>query len=556
MTQSNQQVRFIPLGGLDEVGMNCMVIEHGDSMLIVDCGITFPKQEQHGIDLVIPDWTYILDNQDKLEGIVVTHGHEDHVGAIPFLLKELGGQTEVYSAPLTLRLLRDKLNSHQIPDNALFNHVRSGDTRRVGPFELEFINVNHSIPDSLSVALRVDDELFVITGDWKLDQNETYEPVMDLQRFAELGREGVTGLLGDSTNAIVSGYSNSELDVQRGIADAMDRAEGRVIVAQFSSNQYRVAGLLEVAHKQRRKVCLLGRSLREKFEISLEDNYFDVPSERILIEPHEIDHYPNEKLLIIATGSQAERRAALTRMGLDEHHNLELDSTDTIILSARQIPGNERGIQNMINNLSKRGANVITGDEENIHASGHACQEELKLLMNLTDPDWLIPVHGEFRMRKKHAELGDAVGVSNHLVIENGDILAFENGDADVEGHIHTGRVFVDGENVGDLQGVEIRDRGKLASSGIVVALVIIDKDTGEITTGPELIQKGVLGEGEIESRLGEATKYAKQAFEKLSKGARKQPRDAEHALKQSIREFFRENINRQPFVIPIVHEL
>lgn len=550
---NHDYLRFIPLGGLDEVGMNCALIECNGSMIMVDCGLTFPEDE-YGIDVVLPDWTYVMDNLDKLDAVFLTHGHEDHIGALPFFLKEV--DVPVYSGRLTLAMLFSKLQSHNLAGEVDLLPAEPGEQVELGPITVEFIHINHSVPNAMSLAIKTPLGNFVFTGDWKLDQTPLYEPPLDIGRFAALGNEGVVGLFGDSTNSEVPGFSTSEAAVHAGLSDVLETAPGRVIVAQFSSNIYRVRGMLELAHQHGRKVALLGRSLNRNFNLAREEGFMKLPGEDLLIDSRDIDDYPDKELLVISTGSQAEPRASLTRMGLGDHYQISVEPSDTIVISARKIPGNERGIYNMLNNLAKHGANIITAADAPIHATGHAKREEIKLMLNMTRPEHVVPVHGEYRMRKRHADLATAVGVPNRQLIENGDVLEFDHNGARVVGHVHTGRQLVDGKYTGDLEEMVLRDRAKLANSGIIVAFVVMDRDTGEVTVPPELMQKGFIGEAEIDHLMDEAARYAFDAIGELSERARQDSNEVREAVRTSVRRFFRKRIDRKPVVIPVVHEV
>jgi ribonuclease J len=395
---------------------------------------------------------------------------------------------------------------------------------------------------------------FVVTGDWKLDQTPMYEPVMDLQTFAEFGRDGTVALFGDSTNAEVDGFSTSEYDVYRNVKSVAEDAPGRVIVAQFSSNVHRLHSMLELAYEQNRKVLLLGRSLRDNFDLALESGDLELPDSDLMIKPHQLGQLPDERVLILSTGSQAEPRASLSRMSHGDHHHVSIRETDTVVISARAIPGNQRGIQTMIDDLTRRGAEVIHATNAPVHGSGHACAEELKLMANLTEPEYLVPVHGHYRMRKEHAKLGREVGVPEQKLIENGDVLEFTRDGAHVAGRVETGRVLIDGTHVWDLEEVELRKRAELAESGIVVAHAVVDKSTGELAGPPELVQRGFLDdEPEL---VDEAVEQVQQAIESLSSQARRDSSEVEGAIRRSIRKFFRERVERQPVAIPVVHEV
>lgn len=550
---SGDYVRFIPLGGLDEVGMNCALIECNDSILMIDCGITFPETGDFGVDIIVPDWTYILDNLDRLDGIILTHGHEDHIGAVPFFLGQV--DVPVYSGKLTLGMLHRKLQSHGLSDADLFD-VEPGDQLEIGPFVVEFIHTNHSVPNAMAVALHTPLGTALFTGDWKYDQTPLYDEPADLPRFAQLGEGNMLALFGDSTNANSPGFSVSESRVQRGLSEVIENAPGRVIVAQFSSNLHRVAGLMEIAYQQGRKVVLMGTSLVKNSNIARDQGFLPFPPEDVLIKPHEVDNYGDDEILVISTGSQAEPRSSLSRMANGDHRNLEIGKNDTVILAARQIPGNEYGINFMINGLLKRGATVITADDAEIHSSGHGKQEEIKLMINLTRPQYLVPVHGEYRMRQKHAQLGKELGVENSLLIENGDVLEFTADGAAVVGRVHHGRLLVDGRTVGDMEDFQLRDRRKLANAGIVVAFAVLDRENGALTQPPELMQRGVIGPADGEDVLSGAASAALRGVDALSPDARRDLSEVKEAIRGEIRNYFRKSLERRPVVIPVVHEL
>lgn len=547
-------IRVIPMGGLDEVGMNCCVIEHNGSMILVDCGLTFPETSGFGIDIILPDLSYVLDNLDILDAVVLTHGHEDHIGALPFFLREV--DVPVYGGRMTLGMLGRKLPEHNLSlDDVTFYEVEPGDRLKIRDFVIEFIHINHSVPNAMSISIETSLGRLIFTGDWKVDHTPINEPTIDLQRFAELGRDGILAVLGDSTNAGTKGYSRSERDVQEGLADVLDTAEGRVIVTQFSSNINRVQGLLELAVEFGRKVALQGRSMRTNFDLARELGFITIPKGIEFIDVYDVDDYPDEDVLIVSTGSQAEPRAALTRMAYGAHR-VSLKPTDTIVISARMIPGNEVGIHNMINEMTKIGVRVITQRDANIHATGHAKREEMKLLLNLTQPEHLVPVHGSFHMRKQHADLAKTVGVPNTILIEDGDVLEFTERGASVIDRVHVGRVFVDGRaSGGDIDHPQLRDRKKLAQSGMIIAFAIVDRNTGELTSGPELLQRGFLGTDDAEL-LEPAADYARSAVNNLPKKVRHNVGEVSETLRTSIRRFFRKKLDRKPIVVPIVHEM
>lgn len=547
-------VRIIPLGGLDEFGMNCCLIECNDSMVMLDCGLTFPDTQGYGVDYILPDWAYVMDNLDRLEAVVLTHGHEDHIGALPFFLREV--DVPVYSGRLTCAMIERKLKEHPIEGGVELNRVEPGDIVDIGPLSFEFVHVNHSIPNAMSLLIGTPLGDMLFTGDWKLDQTPIGEPVMDLQRFARMGTDGLLAVLGDSTNAGVPGLSRSERVVQRGLSKVVKEAPGRVVIAMFSSNQPRVRGIMEIAHQQGRKVAMLGFSLNTNFGLCREHGFMDLPSDNLVINADQIESMDPSKLIVISTGSQAEPRASLPRMAYDDHHHIKLTSADTVVVSARIIPGNETGINQMINALVQRGANVITADDAEIHGSGHAKREEMKLLLNLTRPKYLVPVHGEYRMRMQHAELGEELGIIPRI-IGDGDVLEFRGDDAKVVDRVSVGRIIVDGKGVGDVDDVQLRDRRKLAATGIVVVFAVIERSSGNLISGPDLLQRGFLaGVPESDRLLEEASDFARRAVEDLSAKVRTDVSEVQEALRSSLRRYFRKELNRKPVVIPVVHEL
>jgi ribonuclease J len=547
-------VRVVPLGGLETFGMNCCLVEHAGSMLMFDCGIAFPDSRNYGIDYYLPDWSYALENADILDGIVLTHAHEDHIGAMPFLLSNL--DVPVYSGRLTLHQVRRRLDEWGIKPKSPFVEVEPRDVFEIGPFELEFIHVNHSVANAMSVAIGTSLGHLLFTGDWKIDHTPIGEPVADLPALARLGDDGVLAIVGDSTNALVPGSSGSERDVQRALHRVISEAPARVIIGQFSSNVPRIRGLVETANRLDRKIALLGRSLNQMVEVARETGFLKLGGRDPFISADEIRSLPDERLIICATGSQAEPRSSLARIARGDHHQVSLAPDDTVVISARQIPGNEAAIQSMLNSLVRRGATVITQREAPVHTSGHAYSEEMKLLMNLTRPDFVVPVHGEHRMRLAHANLAEAVGFESRL-IEDGDVLEFTSSVARVIDRIPIGRVVVDGKLFGDVDDVQLRDRRKLAYTGMIVAFAVLDRSTGELASGPDLIQRGFLAEDEeAKAMLEEATRYAHEAVQDLSPDARSDAGEVGEALRTSVRRFFRRRIDRKPVVVPVVHEL
>lgn len=553
MKENQDYLRVIPLGGLNQFGMNCCILDCNGSMLMLDCGLSFPETPGFGIDYVIPDFAWVLENIERLEAIVLTHGHEDHIGGLPYLLEEV--EVPVVGGQLTLEMVKRKLVEHDVEDVSYFD-VQPGETMRIGPFNLEFIHVNHSIPNTMSVKIDTPVGRVIFTGDWKLDQTPVGEPVMDLSTFARLGDEGVLALLGDSTNADVPGFSGSEKDVMEGLQQVISQVKGRAVIALFSSNLHRVAALLNVAEKIGRRVCLLGRSLERNFEIASRLGMLDVPRNSVVIGPDELNRFQDHEILILCTGSQAEPRSSLARMAHGDHSLVQLKSTDTVVLSARVIPGNETGIYRMMDALARRGVTVITPRHATVHASGHAQREELKLLLNLTRPRFVVPMHGDYRVRRAHGELGRVVSKSIPMVIDDGDVLEFSASGAKVTGRVRSGRVAVDGKVRSDIDDVQIRDRMKLAATGIIVAVVVMDCQTGQISDGPRLMQHGFSVDESTDRRLHEAASYARGELEALNPDTRRDVNEVQDALRAAVRRFFRKSADKKPVVIAIVHEL
>ncbi|MEM1348891.1 MAG: ribonuclease J, partial [Myxococcota bacterium] len=538
-----------------EVGMNCCLIEHNGSMVMLDCGLTFPDTGSFGIDVILPDLSFVMEHLDRLDAVILTHGHEDHIGALPFFLREV--DVPVYGGRLTLAMLERKLGEHHLDGEVQLHAVEPGEVLQVQGFEVEFVHINHSVPNAMSVALGTSLGRLVFTGDWKLDHTPIREETMDLQRFAEFGRQGTLALLADSTNAGTPGFSRSERSVQEGLASVLDTAEGRVIVAQFSSNIYRVQGMLELAEQFGRKVVLNGRSMNTNFQLARDLGFVEVPSPELIIDLHEAKRLPDDEVLIISTGSQGEPRASLTRMAYGSHSQASIRSTDTIVFSARVIPGNERGIQDIINELTKRGATVVTPKDRDIHATGHAKRDEMKLLLNLVKPKTLVPMHGNYRMRSQHAALAQSVGVPRSLLIDSGDVLEFTAHDARVVDRVHVGRVFVDGRSGGDsIEDLQLRDRKQLAHSGIIVAVAVIDRTSGELNSGPDLLQRGFLSDENVETLLPAASDYARAAFAELSESERRNKGEVSETIRTAVRRFFRKRLDRKPVVIPIIHDM
>lgn len=554
-TPNQDYVRIIPLGGLEKVGMNCCLVECNGIMVMIDCGLTFPEADGFGVDIILPDWTYALENLDKLDAVILTHGHEDHIGALPFFLHEV--DVPVYGGRFTLALLERKLKEHGLDGDVELHTVEAGEVVDLSPFGVEFVHINHSVPNAMSVALMTPLGRLVFTGDWKLDQTPVGEPVLDLQRFAAMGTEGVFALLGDSTNSGTPGFSKSEADVKQGLTKHIENASGRVFLAQFSSNQYRVASILQIAHEQNRKVVLLGRSLLSNFDSACTHGFIKLPAKNLVIDIQEANRLPDNKVLIISTGSQGEPRSSMNRLAYGDNHKTKLRNNDTIILSARRIPGNELRIQNMINQLVKQGATVITPNQyPEVHASGHAKREELKLMINLTQPKHLIPMHGSHSMRSRHAKLGEQAGVPYRHVIEDGQILQLTKQGSAVVGRVKFGRVHIDGRSPGnDVNEAELRDRRKLAQSGIIVVFAVLDRSKRKLRETPKIMQRGFLSSHNTHL-LDEVAELTNKAVAQMKSDSSQNPEEVREVIRTTLSRFFRKKLDRRPVVIPIVHDM
>ena len=545
---------IVPLGGLAEVGMNCMLYELDGQILIVDCGINFPEEEDYGIDLIIPSFAYLSANADRVVGLIVTHGHEDHIGAIPYLLREIN--PPIYGTPLALALIKRRLKEQGLYEHADLRELTAGDTISVGPFDIEPVHVNHSIPQTVSLAIETPVGVIVHSSDFKVDHTPGVDEPIDLGRFAALGEEGVLCLLSDSTNVDCEGSSKGEAEVKQGLLELIERAPGRVLVTLFASNLYRVQSLLDIAHSVGRRVVMLGRSLLQNVAVARELGLIHLPDENISIEPSEMEAFRHDQILVLATGSQGEPRSALTRISMGDHSLFEVVPGDQVIYSSRVIPGNEVSINRVINHLYKRGAEVHQSSAKPIHATGHAHREEQKLMLSLTQPLFFVPIHGEYRMLARHAAMAKAMGVEDTFILENGDILGLWEDSGEIVGRAPAGRVLVDGKGTDDLPSVVLQDRRKLARTGIVVAWLVLDVNTGDIINGPNLSTHGVIGSEAGDDILAEAACAATKAIESLSTESRCASSEVAETMRIAVRRVFNRRIESKPVVVPIVHEL
>ena len=491
MTQSNADtIRIIPLGGLGEIGRNCTVFEYGDDAIIVDCGVMFPDSEMLGVDLVIPDFSYIREHAERFRGIVITHGHEDHIGALPYLLKDVN--LPIYGTRLTLGLIKSRLTEHGLVDKTEMHEVTHGEIINFGAIDVRTFHVCHSIPDGMGVALDTPAGLIVHTGDFKFDHTPINDEPPDFQTLGELGRQGVLALLCDSTYADRPGYTPSEHDIYASFDNVFAEASGRIIMSTFASLISRIQQVIEVAHDYGRKVAVIGRSMERNVPMAIDLGYLYVP-DGVLVDKNDIDNYPHDEMVIICTGSQGEPFAALTRIANDDHRQIKLVPEDTVVLSSTPVPGNEELVNRTINRLFRRGANVIYEKLMPIHVSGHASQEEIKLLLGMIKPRFLVPVHGEYRHLVQQSRLGASVGISpdHTLIAESGDVIEVSADSIEIVEHIPAGYVYVDGLGVGDIGDEILRDRRKLADDGVLIAAITVDRHTGELLGEPDLISRG-----------------------------------------------------------------
>lgn len=544
------------LGGLNEVGKNMTLYECNGDMLLVDCGLAFPDPEMFGVDLVIPDFTYVVENADKIKGILITHGHEDHIGGLAFLLKSLN--IPVYSTRLTIGLIEGKLREHKILDKCSLNVIKPGDKVKLGCFETEFIHVNHSIPDAVALAINTPAGTVVQTGDFKIDTTPIDGGVIDLARLSAIGEQGVLCLLSDSTNAVKPGFTESERKVGETFEVQFRKAGSRrLIVATFASNIHRVQQIINVAESLGRKVALSGRSLENVVSVAAELGYIRVP-EGILVGIDSINRYPPEKMVVITTGSQGEPMSALYRMAFSEHRRVEIGPNDYVIISATPIPGNEKMVGKVVDELLKQGAEVVYEKMYDVHVSGHACQEELKLMMSLVKPQYFIPVHGEQKHLQKHAALARTMGIpdGNILLADNGKEVEITDEKIRISGEVPAGMVFVDGSGVGDVGSVVLRDRKRLAEDGIIIIAVTIEKETGEVVSGPDVVTRGFVYVRESEQLMEESRRLCESVLADCMYEHVRDFGTIRNRLRDEISRLTYTRTKRSPMVLPILMEV
>ena len=553
---ANSKLRVLPLGGLGEIGKNMTVVEYDGSIVVVDTGLRFPTSEQVGIDLVLPDFAYLRERADDIEGIVITHGHEDHLGALPWILRELGTDIPVFGGPLTMAMARSKLDEHRLKETDLTD-VTPGETLELGPFDIELIHLTHSIPDMMGVALTTELGTMLITGDYKFDQTPVDGKPADVTRLAELGREGLLLLCGDSTNADRPGFSPSESVAGPGLEAVFGRCKGRIVVTCFASNIHRVQQVIDAAKLYNRKVVLVGRSMRKNINIGRMLGHIEVP-DGMLVQPREARDFPDEKLVVVSTGSQGEPLSALRRMAYKDHPQVELHQGDTVVFAATPIPGNERAVNDTIDRLYHIGCDVITAKEAPIHASGHGYQEEIKLMLNLTQPKYVMPFHGDHKRIHLHAELAEAVGVKIENIFkgENGLPLEIDAKGARFGKPERAGMIYVDGVDIGDPTDVALRDRRMLSADGIFVVVATISEQDGASVADPEIIFRGVPYSEDAEGLLGDIRETVNHSLERAAKEEIREIDLLQQTLHDDLAKFVYERLRRRPMVLPVVVEV
>ena len=550
---NKRAVKIIPLGGLEQIGMNITAIEYEDSIIVIDCGLAFPEDDMLGIDLVIPDVTYLKENADKVKGLVVTHGHEDHIGAIPYIEKELN--MPIYTTKLTMGLIENKLKEHNLLNNTRRKVVKCGQTINLGQFRIEFIKTNHSIADSVALAIFSPAGIIIHTGDFKIDYTPVFGEMIDLQRFAELGKKGVLALMADSTNADKEGFTQSEKTVGRTFDNLFnENKDHRIIIATFASNVDRVQQIINSAYKYDRKVVIEGRSMVNIINSASELGYINIP-DRTLIDISEMKNYPDEKIVLITTGSQGENMAALSRIAASIHNKVAIVPGDVVIFSSHPIPGNEKAVFKVINELEMKGARVIF---EDTHVSGHACREELKLIYALTKPQYAIPVHGEYRHLKRHAELAKEMGIpkENIKILNTGDVLSVGEHTFEVVGKVPAQGIFVDGLGVGDVGNIVLRDRQMLSQNGLIIVVVTLDKYSNQMIAGPDIVSRGFVYVRESENLMEDCRVVVEEALEKCLRRNISDWGKIKTTIKDSLGEFLWKRTKRSPMILPIITEV
>jgi ribonuclease J len=551
-------VEVVPLGGLGEFGLNMMAISCGETTIVIDAGSMFPEPELLGVDLIIPDLSYLEARRGTIKALILTHAHEDHIGAIPYVLPLVDGPT--YGTPLTLAFIQPKLEDHGIDAVRGLVSVKPRDTFSIGPFQIEFIRVTHSMPDCMAVAIRTPQGLLLHTGDFKIDQTPLDGEPFDLHRFAQLGAEGVLALFADSTNIDRRGYTGSELDVQEAFEEIFTSTEGKIVVAAFASSIYRLQILTDLAVQFDRKVAFVGRGMIDNSLIAQKLGYLKIPA-GVVIRDSDVPSFPSQDILCLATGSQGEPNAALSRIAIDDHRSVRLTSPDCVVISARAIPGNEKAIGRTINHIARRGVDVITESSKHVHVSGHGSEEELKLVLSLVRPRYFVPIHGEFRQLARHARVAKLVtsGLPARVEVltpENGDLLRFDGEGGRLADKVPAGRVLIDGTRVGEVGDEVLRDRQHLAADGLVVPVVTISRQTGIVEGTPELIARGFVTDTESDGVLSEASRLITTVIAEASVEERTDPGLMSEKVRVELRRYLRKRTGRRPMVLPVVMEI
>lgn len=555
MRNEKAKVKIIPLGGIDEIGKNLTVVEYKDDIVIIDCGLKFPDVDMYGIDIVIPDISYLLKNKEKVRGIFLTHGHEDHIGALPYVLKQLN--VPIYGTKLTLGIVETKLREHGLLATTKLYRVKPKDKVKLQSVTVEFIKTNHSIADSVAIAIHTPLGVVLHTGDFKIDHTPIDGVRTDFARFAELGRKGVLVMMADSTNVERPGYTKSESVVGDTLKRLFGRAKGRILVATFASNIHRIQQIITAAEMYDKKVAVSGRSMENIIQVAIELGYLKLQKDT-LITIDATQKYKNEEVVIITTGSQGEPMSALARMAASEHKKITIVEGDTVIISATPIPGNEKLVSKVINQLFKKGAEVVYGSSENVHVSGHACQEELKLMQTLVRPRFFIPVHGEYRHLKQHAELAVSVGLNhrNYVLPETGDVIEITRNSIRKNGSVTSGQVLVDGLGVGDVGHIVLRDRKHLSQDGILTVVVTLDRESASVIAGPDIISRGFVYVRESEGLMDEAREIVKEVLNECEKSKITDWATIKSRIRDELRNFLYEKTKRKPMILPIIMEI
>ncbi|WP_297712106.1 ribonuclease J [Clostridium sp.] len=553
--ESKKKIKVIPLGGLGEVGKNITVIEYGEEIIVVDCGMTFPDSEMYGIDVVIPDVTYLVNNKERVKGFFITHGHEDHIGAIPYILKQVNAP--IYATNLTVGLIQNKLEEHKMLDIVDLNVVKPGDTIALEKLKVEFIRTNHSIADSCALAIHTPLGIVVHTGDIKVDFTPVDGNVIDLQRLAKISKQGVLLLMADSTNACHPGYTMSEKTVGETLDNLFSKGTGRIIVATFASNIHRLQQIINSSIKYGRKIAFSGRSMEKISEVAIKLGYLDMP-EGLLIDLKDLKLYNSNQITIVTTGSQGEPMSALTRMACSNHKNIQIEKDDMIIISANPIPGNEKAISKVINELTQKGANVIYKSIEEIHVSGHACEQELKLLQSILKPKYFMPVHGEYKHLRKHILIAEEVGLEKgkSFILENGDVLSLNRKSACISGKVQAGNILVDGIGIGDVGNIVLRDRKNLSKDGIINIIVAIEKESRSIVSGPDIVTRGFIYVRESEELVKQIKEISYDSIQSsVDKNIFKWS-EIKNNIRNDVGSFIYGKTKRKPIIVPIIMEV